>query len=54
MNLWQNLKVEKIEILDALIDKDDKIILQEMIAEAITEANQDLLSEREQISKSFN
>ncbi|MBR4486531.1 YbaB/EbfC family nucleoid-associated protein [bacterium] len=54
ITIYGNLKVEKIEILDALIDKDDKIILQEMIAEAITEANQDLLSEREQISKSFN
>ena len=54
ITIFGNLKVEKIEIIDALIDKEDKITLQEMIAEAITEANQDLLSERQQISKSFN
>lgn len=54
ITIYGNLKVEKVEIIDALIDIEDKITLQEMIAEAITEANQDLLNEREQISKSFN
>ncbi|MBQ5492944.1 MAG: YbaB/EbfC family nucleoid-associated protein, partial [Mycoplasmataceae bacterium] len=54
ITIYGNLKVEKVEIIYALIDIEDKITLQEMIAEAITEANQDLLNEREQISKSFN
>lgn len=54
ITIYGNLKVEKVEIIDALIDIEDKTTLQEMIAEAITEANQDLLNEREQISKSFN
>ena len=54
ITIYGNLKVEKVEIIDALIDIEDKITLEEMIAEAITEANEDLLNEREQISKSFN
>lgn len=54
ITIYGNLKVEKVEIIDVLIDIEDKTTLQEMIAEAITEANQDLLNEREQISKSFN
>lgn len=49
--IYGNLKIEKIEINDALIDKDDKATLQEMIAEAITEATQDLLEERNNITK---
>lgn len=49
--IYGNLKIDKIEINEELIDKDDKVTLQEMIAEAITEANQDLLEERNNITK---
>lgn len=49
--IYGNLKIEKIEIVDALIDIEDKSTLQEMLCEALTEATQDLLREREEISK---
>ncbi len=51
ITIYGNLKIEKIDIDSALIDKDDKITLQEMIAEAVSEATQDLVNEREQITK---
>ena len=48
--IYGDLKIEKIDINDALIDKDDKATLQEMISEAITEAMQDVLAERTKIT----
>ena len=49
--IYGNLKIEKIEISPDLVDKDDIETLQEMLSEAITEANQDLMAERAKITQ---
>lgn len=46
-----NLKIKKIEINKTLIDPDDKIMLEEMLVEAVNEATTKIESERNNIAE---